>query len=108
MGKKKDHKITKTMFIICSVFIISCTLRISARSLCYIHDKEENHEQNWCGNTWFIQFNSPFIKLCYIVYFSQFVTNIFIYVLQRDQYWKAIKDLLSKVTERVPRFGQST
>ena len=104
-SRKKEKQITKTMFIICSTFILQCLLRLSARLLCFVHDTEENTNQNWCGNTWFIQFQSTCIKLCYIVYYSQFVTNIFIYVFQKDQYWKACQDLISKFTGSRFKFG---
>ena len=103
-SKKKEKQITKTMLIICSTFILQCLLRLSARLLCFVHDTDENTNQNWCGNTWFIQFQSTCIKLCYIVYYSQFVTNIFIYVFQKDQYWKACKDLMLRFTVSRSKF----
>ena len=107
-SKEKENKITKTMFIICFVYIFGCTIRLSARLLCFLHDTEEDNEQNWCGNSWFIQFNSPCIRLSYIVYYSQFVTNIFIYVFQRDQYWKACKDLLLRITKPISDLGNTS
>ena len=75
-SKKKDNQLTKTMFIICSTFIVQCLLRLSARLLCVIHDTEVISTKNWCGNTWFIQFNSTCVKLCYIVYYSAQVLQL--------------------------------
>ena len=98
-SKKKDNQLTKTMFIICSVFILSSSLRLIARGLCFFHDKHREGVNKWCGDSWFIQFNAPWIRLFYIAYYTQFVTNLIIYIFQRDLYWKACKDLISKITK---------
>ena len=75
---KTDMRTTKLLMVVGGLYIVQCVPYMIARY--------------WFEDTmrvgFFIQFPLP-LKVCYIIYYTQFSLNIFIYIMRKDDYRSA-------------------
>ena len=83
---KKESNTTKIIFGVCIVYMIQCIPYMFVRGI-FVDSMR---------NGFFIQFAIPF-RICYILYYTQFAINIFIYAIGKKEFRNAYKDLFIKV-----------
>ena len=83
---KKESNTTKIIFGVCIVHMIQCIPYMLVRGI-FVDSMR---------NGFFIQFSIPF-RICYILYYTQFAFNIFIYTIGKMEFRNAYKDLFIKV-----------
>ena len=77
---------TRIVFGVCFVYILQCAPYMLVRGL-FVDSMRSG---------FFIQFAIPF-RICYILYYTQFALNIFIYAIGKKEFRNAYKDLLIEV-----------
>ena len=88
-SQEEDSKLSKTtkiIFGVCGVYVIQCIPYMIVRGF-FVSSMRKG---------FFIQFSFA-LKIWYIIYYTQFVTNIFIYCLGKSDLYKAYKDFILKI-----------
>ena len=83
---KKESNTTIIIFGVCFVYMIQCIPYMLVRGI-FVDSMR---------NGFFIQFALPF-RICYILYYTQFALNIFIYTIGKKEFRNAYNDLFIKV-----------
>ena len=85
---RKDSKTIATIFCVCAVYMLQCIPYMIVRGV-YVDSMRKG---------FFIQFTSLPVKICYILYYTQFSLNVFIYSLGKgellDSYTSFLKQIL--------------
>ena len=84
---QKDSKTTKIIFCVCAVYFLQCVPYMIVRGV-FVDSMR---------NGFFIQFSSIPIKICYIIYYTQFSINIFIYSLGKGELYQSYKTFLKQI-----------
>ena len=79
-------KTTMIVFGVCAVYIFQCVPYMIVRGF-FVSSMRKG---------FFIQFSSEF-KICYILYYTQFTLNMFIYPLGKSEFYKAYIDLFRQI-----------
>ena len=86
---QKDMRTTKLVLVVGGLYIVQCVPYMIARY--------------WFEDTmrvgFFIQFPLA-LKVCYIIYYTQFSLNIFIYIMRKDDYRSAYVYFMKSVASR--------
>ena len=85
-GSKSESNTTKIIFSVCIVYVLQCIPYMVVRGG-FIDSVR---------NGFFIQFAIPY-RICYILYYTQFALNNFIYALGKKEFRNAYKDLIIEV-----------
>ena len=85
-ASQKESNTTKIVFSVCIVYMLQCIPYMFVRGM-YVDSLR---------NGFFIQFAIPY-RICYILYYTQFALNIFIYAIGKKEFGNAYKDLLIEV-----------
>ena len=85
---RKDSKTITTIFCVCAVYMLQCIPYMIVRGV-YVDSMRKG---------FFIQFSSLPVKICYILYYTQFSLNVFIYSLGKgellDSYASFVRQIL--------------
>ena len=84
---RKDSLSIRTIFCVCAVYMLQCIPYMIVRGV-YVDSMRKG---------FFIQFSSLPVKICYIIYYTQFSINIFIYSLGKGELYQSYKTFLKQI-----------
>ena len=86
---QQDMKTTGLIFLVCVVYVFQCIPYM----ICRLWFEDSMRKG------FFIQFPLE-AKVCYVIYYTQFCVNIFIYILRRNDYRGAYVDLSKSIVSK--------
>ena len=84
---RKDSLSIRTIFCVCAVYMLQCIPYMIVRGV-YVDSMRKG---------FFIQFTSLPVKICYIIYYTQFSLNVFIYSLGKGELLDSYTSFLRQI-----------